>query len=250
MRVCIFCGEQASSKEDAWPLWLMRLLPSNGQIEAERGGNPLAMWRPGTSKLAIRCVCISCNSGWMSRLENCVKPIVLGLMDDTLKIIDSSAQSTLAQWAVKNAMVHENLYPDRPRFYRDDERHQLRMDTSIPHRTSIWLAKCVEHQGAFCFAQDLHGPLPQERGECHTYATTLAFGSLALQVVTSHLPASVHLAARITTDLNPGPWSDVAIRIWPDIVEHRKWPPKVGLNGISGLDEFGKRFRVYSDGLN
>jgi hypothetical protein len=226
----------------------MRYLPSNGSIEAERGGSPLGTWRRPKANLGIRCVCETCNNGWMSRLENRVKPIVLGLIEDKLKLIASGTQSMLTLWAVKNAMVYENLYPKRPRFYQDDERYQLCIDNAIPHRTSVWLAKCIGHPGAFCKARDLSGPLPQAMGECHTYATTMAFGSLALQVVSSHLPATVPLDTKITNDLKPGPWNDATIRIWPASSQPRAWSPKVGLNGVLGLDEFSDRFLVGTDG--
>lgn len=226
----------------------MRYLPSNGYIEAERGESPLGTWSAHQANLRIRCVCKTCNNGWMSRLENHVKPIVLGLIEDKLKLIASDEQSILALWAVKNAMVWENLDRDRPRFYHDDERYQLRIDKAKPHRTSVWLAKCVGFPGAFCKARELRGPLPQEMGECHTYATTMAFGSLALQVVSSHLPATVPLDTKITTDLKPGPWNDATIRIWPASSQTRAWPPKVSLNGELGLDEFSGRFRVGTDG--
>jgi len=47
VRSCIFCGDRASSKEDAWPRWLVRLLPTGGgvQVEAERDGTPLKGWQ-------------------------------------------------------------------------------------------------------------------------------------------------------------------------------------------------------------
>jgi len=74
----------------------------------------------------------------------------------------------------------------------------------------------------------------------------MAFGALALQVVSSHLPATVPLDTEITTDLKPGPWNDATIRIWPVSSQPQVWPPKIGLNGVFGLDELSERFKVYT----
>lgn len=249
MRKCIFCQNQASTKEDAWPLWFMRSLPSKGYIDAERGGISLGAWLFNEPNLKIRCVCKTCNNGWMSRLENRVKPIVLGLIENSLKLISSDDQFVLSLWAVKNAMVFENLYPERPRFYKDEERHQLRIGNVIPPWTSAWISKCVNCLGPYTLGRDLRGPLSSGIGECHTYATTMAFGSLALQVASSHLPPAVPLSTILTPDFKKGPWpwDDITIQVWPTSTHKRVWPNKVGLNGVLGLDEFSKRFRVGTD---
>lgn len=183
----------------------------------------------------------------MSKLENRVKPIVLGLIEGKLQSITSDAQSVLSIWAVKNAMVYENFYQERPRFYIDGKRHQLRIANVIPPRTSVWIAKCVNHPGAYTIAEDLRGPLSNGSGECNTYATTMVFASLALQVVSSRLSAVVPLETNVTTVLNKGQWDDIVVRIWPTTTEQQNWPSTVGLNGLLGLDEFGERFLVGND---
>jgi len=128
MRFCIFCAAPASSKEDAWPLWLLRQIRTNvpARIDAERGTQPLRSWRVVGAGLTVRFVCAPCNNGWMSELENRVKPIVLRLLDNTGTNLTVEEQTTLAAWAVKNAMVFEALRIGQPWFFSDGERNAFR----------------------------------------------------------------------------------------------------------------------------
>lgn len=112
MRACIFCGEQASTKEDAWPpQWLTRRIPASESVhvEAERGGVPLRRWYASSPNIRVGCVCGACNNGWMSRLENAASRIIEPLFEQEQHSIDARSLPTLAAWAVKTSMVLENL---------------------------------------------------------------------------------------------------------------------------------------------
>jgi hypothetical protein len=52
-------------------------------------------------------ICQLCNNGWMSRLENDTKPIMIGLMDRTVKLnaLDAEQCRVLARWAGKTAII-------------------------------------------------------------------------------------------------------------------------------------------------
>jgi hypothetical protein len=203
---------------------------------------PLGTWRqPG---LKLRCVCEPCNNNWMSALENRVRPIVLGLIDGSTKRVHTSAHSVLAFWAVKNAMVFESLYPDRPRFYLQSERDEGRESHRIPCRTTVWLAHVEASPGAMCSARDHRGLVPTGAGDCHAYSTTMAFGPLALQVISCRVPPASPV---VTADLTDGPWDDLAIPLWPPRDGVRRWPPKYGLNGEHGLEWFDERLRADAD---
>ena len=115
MRTCMFCQEQASSREDIWPQWLTKRFPLSDAscMEAERGGQKLGTWKNKTPKLLpARCVCGNCNSGWMSKLEVEMKPIVESILDKQLRVLDASSQAVISVWAVKTAMALEALYPE------------------------------------------------------------------------------------------------------------------------------------------
>jgi len=244
MRSCIFCEGRATSKEDAWPLWLMRRLGATeaGRVEAQRGRQAPWTWHTGKAGLKVGFVCASCNNGWMSQLENRVKPIVEGLFGEEPVALDRSDQTTLAAWAGKNAMVFEALRLKASWFFTNSERRTLRESLRLPSWTSIWIAKCAGQVGAYCSASDLSGVAEVSSAQVKAYVTTMAFGPLAIQLLSSKLPSSIPQSTTVTADLRPGPWDKVTLQIWPIQSERVAWPALMGLSGEIGLDTFSKRW--------
>jgi hypothetical protein len=244
MRSCIFCENPATSKEDAWPLWLIRRLGATeaGRVEGQRGKQAPKTWRAGAAKLRVGFVCANCNSGWMSRLENRVKPIVEGLFGDEPVTLDRGDQTTLAAWAGKNAMVYEALRLEAPWFFANSERRALSESLRLPPQTSIWIAKCVGQAGVFCSASDLSGVAEVSTDQVRAYVTTMGFGPLAIQVLSGKLSSPIPRSTIITGDLRPGPWDQVTIQIWPIQSGRVAWPASLGLSDELGLDTFSKRW--------
>jgi hypothetical protein len=63
MRVCIFCQERASTKEDVWSQWLTKLFPlsETSRMEAELNGRNLGNWPNKKPKLLrVGWVCMKC----------------------------------------------------------------------------------------------------------------------------------------------------------------------------------------------
>ncbi|MCP4539890.1 MAG: hypothetical protein GY832_22350 [Chloroflexi bacterium] len=245
MRTCIFCQEQASSKEDIWPQWLTKRFPlSNAsRMEAERGGHKLGTWQINTPQLLLsKCVCRNCNNGWMSQLEQEMKPIVDSILDERLKVLDVSSQAVIAVWATKTAMVLETLYPKREFFYSEIERQCMHAVSAIPERTSIWIAQCVNQPNIYSAGKDLQ--TASGDSEAKAYVTTMAFGSLAFQVVSIRSSANLSREIPITYDLREGPWDEVLLQVWPLILHSQQWPPSQGLNGELGLEALTDRLKV------
>lgn len=243
----MFCGDRASSKEDAWPRWLADRFQSSGgvTVDAQRGDQRLPSWQAIGHHIKVKFVCTVCNNGWMSRLESQVKPIVEPLLGEANVTLDIRDQSTLAAWAVKTAMVFEALRLSCSRwFYEDQERADIRANLSPPHRTNVWIAKCVDLPGALCAASDL-SDMPGDNAESvRGYTTTMGIGPLALQVLTIRVPTTVPPDAAITAAVRPGPWDRAILRIWPDPQAPVAWPPSIGLRGAEGLEALSERWRV------
>jgi len=245
LRLCMFCRGRASSKEDALPLWLVRRLPTpNGvYVEAERGRNFTKRWKAAKHDLKVRFVCKACNNGWMSRLENRAKPIVEAIFDRAISALSPTDQATLAEWAVKVSMVLEALRSGTTWFYSQEERALMRGESAIPPRTRVWLAKCVNLPGTYCASSDLSETPSQGAQEAKAYVTTIAFRDLALQVVTARAPERAPTSATLTTDVRPGPWSQVTVSMWPPSAGSLAWPPPLGLDGEAGLAAVIDRWR-------
>jgi len=111
---CLACGptSNSASKEHVFSKWLLK--------ELELLDAPIALYRahPDGSSTEVRVpitldsfklkrVCEPCNNGWMSQLEDAVKPILLRLIrgEMTLAEILEDERQILAKWAGKTAII-------------------------------------------------------------------------------------------------------------------------------------------------
>lgn len=157
MRTCMFCGNKASTVEDAWPLWLMERFPRSGKARTYReiGVHTFNDWPTPKPRLRVKRLCKDCNNGWMSRLESAAKPLFESILDQQPFAVDVPAQITLARWATKTAMVLETIDSHRTWFYDETERLLMCKSQTIPQRTSVWIAECVDHRNIYSAARDL-----------------------------------------------------------------------------------------------
>jgi hypothetical protein len=245
MRTCIFCDSPVNSKEDAWPLWLIRRLGNSekGIVEGQRGRQAPRSWRAGKYPLRTGNVCKNCNNGWMSDLENRVRPIMERFFLDQKVSLDQHDQATLAIWTCKNAMVYETLRHKSAWFFTSQEHESFRESFHLPLHTSIWIAKSVEFTGLFCTASDLNGTATESLDQVKAYVNTMAFGPIAIQILNAKMSKPIHQNVTISGNLQPGPLDQTTIQIWPVNTNMVSWPNEVGLNGELGLDHFAHRWK-------
>jgi hypothetical protein len=77
-RSCAFCGSAASlTGEHIWSDWLSRLLGKRKvRYNWTEADGTVKEYRLVGLNAKVNIVCETCNNGWMSDLENAVKPIV------------------------------------------------------------------------------------------------------------------------------------------------------------------------------
>ena len=83
MRLCGFCSGEGVNKEHVWPDWLRKIILDSRAIggqkafhaQIERGGSTSEFKNPSL-EIKVGMPCSSCNGGWMSALENEVKPFM------------------------------------------------------------------------------------------------------------------------------------------------------------------------------
>lgn len=117
---CAFCGGNNLSKEHLWPEWMHHLLPTDtsqshvsllqkrdyvdGELVHERHPRK----HQGPMKAAkFRIVCRTCNSEWMSGIENRAKPILSSLMLAEETRLDKSAVEKIAAWLALRTIIFE-----------------------------------------------------------------------------------------------------------------------------------------------
>ena len=111
-RTCIFCGGSPVTNEHAWPDWLLEFV-RNANPDTERtvyarvDGRMVRHWTTEKPEQKVKVVCGSCNHGWMSRLEDAAKPLLVPMFKGEQVSFDLKQQLILATWAVKTGMVFE-----------------------------------------------------------------------------------------------------------------------------------------------
>jgi len=183
--------------------------------------------------MKVRSVCRDCNLGWMSTLEQESKPIIGPLLhgSDIVAPMDITQQSVVARWAVKTAMVGETIAPAPPKsggyFYTRDECERLRVTSSIPLKTAVWLGK---FSGVGLFGRGTHVWSAERdaiaKTVTHGHIFTLVLNHLAVQVLTVHiLPEDGTTSLSVDQNNAPsGDWNDLTVPIWPT-VGTVWWPP-------------------------
>ncbi len=171
---CIFCDEPRSSAEHFWPEWMHTLLPRTPNPHHERWtvhqhpvrgedrrGRTNA--QGGVQTIRIKVVCANCNRGWMSRLEERVKPIVSPLILGEPIALDHEQTTTIAKWVALKCIVAEHAARDCA-LTPEDDRKALRLQGTIPNYFRIYVAnhdgnECAYVRHSHCLAFD--GPKPK-----------------------------------------------------------------------------------------
>jgi hypothetical protein len=112
-KLCLFCDNQADTKEHLWPDWALQGL---NRVHPIRQVIQKSEPKEFHGDVRMKCVCAGCNHGWMSDLENSVRPVVGAMVQDIAVTIDVEAQGTISRWVTKTAMVLEAAIPPEKRF--------------------------------------------------------------------------------------------------------------------------------------
>jgi hypothetical protein len=242
---CIFCGVVGRlTKEHIWANWLKAYIPKDmvnyqaGTVTVDGLGRPL-LERGKTvagdpHSLRVKCVCEACNNGWMSRLQERAKPVVLPLIKGETTTLTRRKQELASAWIAMAVICAE--FGDRSRVAVQPEDRQWLMTRRMPPATGwkIWIGR---HQRSRLIRRPhlTHYALrvvEQETGErpfrgmpfFNTQATTYVVGELHVHAISSAWPRCV------SEWRFPHPYSLRLRRIWPPRSIDVRWPPKASLS--------------------
>lgn len=150
---CIFCGGQPVSKEHLFAEWLIPLFPRDASTSHTfgtfnwRDGNasgspyqPTTQPRQGhVGSKKVRVVCQPCNSGWLSRLEERTKPILIPMICGDRCNLTPEYQQVLSAWAAKTSTVADCVLP-RDNRISQDEKVWIMERQEPPQTWHVWIA--------------------------------------------------------------------------------------------------------------
>ena len=134
MGICIFCTNPANSKEDMFPQWILRRVKTGEPMVHRKPNRPVKISQ--SSKVRLKCVCATCNNGWMSALEQKCIPLIGALLEDIELWRDEEYQNLLSRWAVKTAMINDSVQ-SHTRFFTSAECESLKNKQEIPFGTQV-----------------------------------------------------------------------------------------------------------------
>lgn len=238
---CIFCDNNSGSREHLWPDWLLKR-HTFGPIKMQIGTKQRII-KP-TPELKVKTVCGTCNNGWMSQLEADNIPIIGPMSDGTPTTLDTAAQTLVAAWSVKGAMMSDSMRGRTgTKFYTRDECLNMRISRTIPPNTLVWIGRVdgehIANVGTDFTWNDKSGKHLATNCLC-----TIAAGHCVKQVVSVHVEQP---GANIQSiPCKAGNWDEKLIQIWPIQQPVVHWPPKIAITngGPDGIAYLLDRWRL------
>jgi hypothetical protein len=179
----------------------------------------------------------------MSRLQGRAKPVIERLWFQNAYTFNIEDSRTLSLWTVMTAMVMQTLGETDTHLFTELERTLFWKREQIPQMIGIWVANCPGHPSTYSQSRSMWtGPSRGAEWQARGNVITMAFGSLAIQILKVALNREVASGTEVTVSQNPGPWEEVARRIWPIQPDSVRWPPASGLRSEADLDLFAERF--------
>lgn len=149
---CLFCGLSLihqRSLEHVFPRWLQgqygffdKMLV---QTHWSEKGEVLSARHHSLNQHVLGRICTHCNNGWMSRLEEKAKSLVIGLSESTLKFseLDSTEYLVLGRWACKTAYTFHAASNYRMIVDLNHYKNLALIEDNLPQ--SVWVFGC-QHQ--------------------------------------------------------------------------------------------------------
>lgn len=137
--MCAWCREDRQmSREHVFPDWLNGVFGTADDAPYDVSWTQGFTGQPDTRRTygsrvidqTVKTVCVDCNTGWMSRLEDQARPALTALIRDESRTLTAQDQVTLAAWAAMKAIVAEDL-GGRP-VATDVQRDAIRLGSGPP----------------------------------------------------------------------------------------------------------------------
>ena len=235
---CIFCGSTAKlTEEHIFSHWTHKFLPPRSMTKYRAMGSITYHDRTDIEILKrsgdvrdwqIKCVCsLPCNNGWMRRIENEARRVVIPLITGQQTRLSTANQQTLATWAVLKAMVAEYDMQGHVTTHHTQRKRMMNNQTIPDTGWTVWVGHYVRRRWAISYFAHpfLHlsdKQLARRSNEKATYfnsnMSTQVIGQLFIEVIRS--PARDFVDRWRFSTPNKGS----LYRIWPPSGFSIAWP--------------------------
>ncbi len=247
----MFCGRNdiKITKEHVFPDWLNQLFDSsikgiNESVTLD--GRVVYRYESKLFSRTINDVCETCNSGWMSNLENEVKPILTKMLRSKNIVLDKVKQRRLATWAYKTMLVMNYQNPPPPEqqiipesaysdFYETKTIAQGLIFTLgyVPWKTfhpgSMLGTNRVTQASKITVPHELGDEMKKEIAKgAKIYGVTLQLATVVFQFMTTDIKLENH---HIDLMISPEP-----LKVLNPYKNKIRWPLQHSIQEVGGID--------------
>jgi hypothetical protein len=179
-------------------------------------GERRVLKRAKTFALVSRKVCCACNSGWLSELEERVRPLMARFAANTPITLNAEEQADLALWSVAATLIAMSLDPTAVDFADPALARKVFRERCPPAGIDIWLGANSHGEMGWFGSHSLNlAPAPEQTS---AWGATITFGYAVVHMVFHGLPQQ---RMRLRNDA-----ARSLRRIWAPR-DRVVWPPKL-----------------------
>jgi len=219
---CVFCrSTEPLTNEHAIPGWIGKHL-GQGSVTHNyipwKASEPAWTYKKKELSIEAKAVCESCNTGWMSDLEDDVAPILGPLIDGEERLLGATNRELLAAWATKTVLMIQQAMPTAARVSTGADYQNFYARRRPPRDARLWLAASGERHAGSTGPLSLTLDRPPHRRESF-WAAFLYLGHAVFLIAGPGLSS--------TPALHPD-YSGWTVPLWPGL-EPVSWPPATRL---------------------
>lgn len=235
-KFCIYCGGPGLSKEHIFADWLRAYVPRElSEHRAEftvmfphKTEKTLERRTGDTHARRLRRVCLACNRGWMSSLQEAAKPYLVPMLEGRQVSLHRRAQKAVAGWIAMTAMTAEYLNEEMVSISQE-QRDYLRETSQAPRHWRIWIGKYRRGQGKKRFwhnamaltREKVQGNALYARAPSNTQTTSICLGDhLFIYAMSSEVAWNLIRRWRFPAGIGPS-----LRQIYPSAAASAEWPP-------------------------
>lgn len=146
-----------------------------------------------------RAFCRSCNTGWMSGLEDAVKPVLEPMLKGRRCLVTSAAAQILSFWASKTILGFQAAESPATTFARPEDFRRLHDEQAAPRNSQIWLAAVRKGDSLQYRAHSVVRAGKVSDGEADGFGASLILGHVAIYFLMGYSqPLGLRLGASIS----------------------------------------------------
>jgi hypothetical protein len=225
---CIFCGGRPLTHEHIWAEWIHPYVSRklDSYTAREEVHWPTRIDRTIRKKAGdphsrrVRCVCRACNNGWMSALQQQVRPVLQPVLGGKPFELTRRSRRLLTVWIAMAVMTGEFSQPAGVAIEQSDRAFLLH-NRRLPFHWRIWIGRYIDPQGRPIYEHSSVPifPLNHPKVEigpqlvANTQTTAFSAGQLFAFAASSSVESGRWQINRLPI---PAPISAKLVRIWPD----------------------------------